>query len=164
MLNRLERRALVPLLLCTSLAVSSCSGPSLPTAADARPRLEQLSTDLAGAFARDYPGQPWLPVRYGDTSMAMDSSGTCVLWIGTLRSQDSLYAVAGNWDAVMKTINAVLKEGGFAPITHTDSFKGGYTGISSTGGHGGRLNMFEKGPMDISVSAKVSGKYCSADL
>jgi hypothetical protein len=93
--------------------------------------------------------------------MATNSSGTCVLTIGTLRSQDSLWAVPGSWGAVMKTINPVLKEGAFAPIAHTDSLKGGFTGISSTDGHGGKLNISEKGTTDISLGAEVSDKDCS---
>ncbi|WP_146238842.1 hypothetical protein [Arthrobacter livingstonensis] len=165
MVNGLRRHGLaLVLLICAGLGAASCSGPSLPTAAEAGPRLQQLSTDLAGALARAYPGKSWLPVQGQETRRVKNDDGTCVLTIGTLRSKDSLREVSGGWDSVMKTVNPILKEGGFPSISGTDSLKGGFTGISSTDSHGGELKISEKGATDISLQSKVSDKDCSSTL
>ncbi|MCQ9164898.1 MULTISPECIES: hypothetical protein [unclassified Arthrobacter] len=158
----LRRPALaLVLILGAGLAAASCSGPSLPSAADAGPRLQQLSTDLAAALSAAYPGAPWLSVPGQATNLSKNDAGTCHLTIGTLRSKESLRDVPGGWAAVMKTVNPVLREGGFADVTRTDSLKGGYTGISSTDGHGGEVKISEKGATEISVGSDVSDKDCS---
>lgn len=150
----------VVLLVCAAFEMAACSGPALSGADDAEPRLQQLSADLTDVLLRDYPGQPWLPVSRSESRVAKDRDGKCVLYMGTLRSQDSVTRLARGWDAVMETINPVLERSGFAKVTDTDSLKGGWTGISSTDKLGAQLRIFEKSYTEIALQAEVAETAC----
>lgn len=148
-------------LICAALATASCSSSPVPTAAEAGPQYQQLSTDISDTLAAKFPGEPWLPVDNQQTRLNQNNDGKCFLSIGTLRSQDSLPELAGGWEAVMDAINPVLQDSGFAEIKDTGSIKGGWQGISSTDASGGELRIASKGYTDISVTAEVSDTDCA---
>ncbi|ALO67926.1 hypothetical protein AS189_17355 [Arthrobacter alpinus] len=165
----LKNQGVAALVMIPVFAVSACGVATRPAltllpAAEAGPKYQQLSTEISEVLSTEYPGLEWAPVENQHTRMAENNDGECILSIGTLRSQQHLSGLAGEWEPVMDTIAPILKNAGFSPVIDTDSLKGGWTGISSQDHHGGEIRINEKNTSNIHVSAKVSDEDCTGEL
>jgi len=143
------------------LLVAGCATtPELISAKEATTKYQDLVNALSSKLSQQYATRPWQSVDGEKTALTRGDDGHCRLNIGKLRTQDSLPSLAGGWKAAMEAINPLLKEHGFAEISSEDSIKGGWTGVSSSDQHGGKLRIVAKGYTELSLASPVSDDSC----
>lgn len=156
-----RRLVLAAGLALAAVATASCAPPSLLSAADAQPRYEKLTEELAQTLELQYLHDPWVFTGDGESKVkAVDHGTKCTFYVASRGTGDDVASLAGGWAAVMETINPVLAEHGFSKITEEDSIAGGYTGISSRDDHGARVRISAKGSTELSLSAGVTDTDC----
>lgn len=160
------RRKLVAMaaLLSAGLALGGCGSEELPSSAEAGPKFQQLSTDLADALTAAFPDTSWHPVPNQVTRLTEHDDGTCVLSIGTLRYNGYLPDAAGSWGQVMDTINPVLTDAGFNKMTSEKDIPGGWSAVESSDSSRGEVRLAAKSYTDLNVKAEVSDPDCTLQI
>lgn len=153
-------RPVAAVALAVLLVAGCAAAPELISAQDATTKYQDLVDELSSKLSKQYATQPWQAVNGQKTTLDRSEDGHCQLSIGKLRTQDSLPALAGGWKAAMAAMNPVLKAHGFTEISSEDSIKGGWTGVSSSDQHGGKLRIVAKGYTELSLAGPVSDTNC----
>jgi hypothetical protein len=152
----MDRMTRVPLLVGLSVAALALAGcTSAPTldASAASTEYTPFLDDVVSTLTAEYPEVVW-------TSEGAESvepkSGHCVLWLPDRESTSSLPEAAGDWRAVMDTLNPLLQKHGFSLINDTEDLAGPGSAIASTDGAGARLLIGDLKPMAISLEIPVT--------
>jgi hypothetical protein len=152
-MERMTRLSLFAGLGVAALALAGCtSAPTLDSSAasaEYTPFLEEVVSTLTAKF----PEVVW--TAEGTESVG-SKSGACVLWLPTQESTTSLPEAAGDWNAVMDTLNPLLQKNGFSLVNDTEELEGPGSAIASTDGAGARLLIGDLNPMAISLEIPVT--------
>lgn len=152
-MERMRRLPLIAAVSVAALAFAGCtSAPTLDSSA-ASTEYTPFLDDVVSTLTTEYPDVVW-------TSAGAESvepkSGRCVLWLPSRESTSSLPEAAGDWNAVMDTLNPLLQKNGFSLINDTEDLAGPGSAIASTDGAGARLLIGDLNPMAISLEIPVT--------
>jgi hypothetical protein len=154
--------AVLGVMALVTMVLSACSATPAPvSAADASASYPVVLIDVQSALRSEYPGVVWQQATTDEAEVVPDDDG-CLLVLPTLRSDSSLWAEAGGWQAVMTVVNPVLEKHDFATVSSEDSLDGGWTGISSSDDHEAEIRFIDKDYTEISLSVPIQTEDCSA--
>lgn len=143
--------------------LSACSAEPKPvSSAEASASYPVVLRDVQSALQSVYPDVTWEELTADAAEVAPNDDNECLLVLPTLRSDSSLWAEAGGWQAVMAVVNPVLEEHDFATVSSEDSIDGGWTGISSSDDHDAEIRFIDKDFTEITLSVPVSAAGCSS--
>jgi hypothetical protein len=154
------------------LFLSACSAEPTPvpsaepkpvSSAEASASYPVVLSEMQATLRSAYPEVAWEESKTDVGGAAPSDDGGCLLILPTLRSDSSLWAEAGGWQAIMDVVNPVLEEHDFATVSSEDSIDGGWTGISSSDDHDAEIRFVDKNFTEITLTVPVSDGDCSAN-
>ena len=153
----MRRVPLIAAVGVAALALAGCtSAPTLDSGA-ASAEYTPFLDEVVSTLTAKYPEVVWL--SEADESVQRKNDG-CTLWLPTQESTTSLSETAGDWRAVMDTLNPLLEKNDFSLIDDTEKLSGPGSAIASTDGNGARLLIGDLSPTSITLEVPVTDDDC----
>jgi len=156
-MKRMRRVRLIAAVGVAALALAGCtSAPTLDSSA-ASTKYSPFLDEVVSTLAAKYPEVEWT----SDDENAVQPKGDgCRLWLPTQTSTTSLLEAAGDWRAVMDTLNPLLEKNEFSLIDDTEELSGPGSAIGTTDGNGARLLIGDLSPTSITLEVPVTDDDC----